>query len=111
MVAVGIGALLRPAGLAHGYGLPVEEPNGLSFVRATGTRDVVIGAILIAVAYLRSLEVLIVVVAAGLVLSLADFMIAFVGNGGRIHRQHVTHVGGAIAFAVILVLLITSIRP
>ncbi len=110
LVAVGIGALLRPAGLAHSYGLPVESPNGLSFVRAAGVRDIVLGLILIAAAYLQNVDQIIVVVAAGLVLSLADFTIAFAGNGGRIHRQHVTHAGGAIAFAVILVMLISSIK-
>lgn len=109
LLAVGAGALARPHGLAQSYGLPVEEPNGLNFVRATGARDVVLGAILIAVAYLHDPLALAVVIAAGLALSLADFTIAFVGGGG-IHRAHVTHIGGAIAFAVILALLLATLR-
>jgi hypothetical protein len=110
LVAVGAGALLKPGGLSQSYGLPVDPGNGLQFVRACGARDIVLGLILIANAYLRDVPHLIVVVGAGLVLSLADFAIAFAGGGGRLHRQHVTHVGGAVAFAVILVLLLASLH-
>lgn len=111
LLAVGAAALAGPAHLSQSYGLPVTDERGLGFVRATGARDLALGGILLASALLGDLLQLTIVAGAGLLLSLADFLIVYAGAHGRIHRQHLTHVGAAAGFAVIIAVLLAALRP
>ena len=47
-IAIGLGALLAPATSSQQYGLATKDATALSYVRALGVRDLVIGLLLLA---------------------------------------------------------------
>ncbi|GAC1355007.1 MAG: hypothetical protein NVSMB31_15340 [Vulcanimicrobiaceae bacterium] len=96
---IGVAALTQPAILSHLYGLYVHERNGRGFVRATGARDVAFGLLVVAFAFFSPLA-LIVTLAAGAFLGLADFFIVWTGNR-RFEPVLWTHVAGCIGLTVI----------
>ena len=53
LVAVGFGALSAPRRSAALYGIVVEDQRALAFIRAMGTRDLVIGGLLAVIAFQR----------------------------------------------------------
>jgi hypothetical protein len=110
LVAVGALGVAFPAPLAQSFGMPLQDKSAVVFVRATGVRDVAIGAVLLAASLLGAAAVLLVAVIASLVISLADFANAFFGGDRILHRQHVVHIGGAALFAAILALLLPLVR-
>jgi membrane associated rhomboid family serine protease len=109
LIAVGALALLSPRRLSRSYGAEVRDRPGFAFVGETGARDCVFGAIFLAALTRpdRDPGMLLALCAAGFVLSLADFSIAF-SFAGRFRSEHLAHVGGALAFAVIAALLSTG---
>ncbi len=109
LAAVGAIALLAPRRLAAAYGLPSDADSSHGFVRATGLRDVVIAIVLAATIYLGDRTLLIVVAAAGVALSLADLFNAYHSGGRRWRREHVSHVGGVIAFVLVLAMALFAI--
>jgi hypothetical protein len=46
LVAVGVGALVAPARASAQYGIVLDDPRALAFVRAMGVRDLVLGGLL-----------------------------------------------------------------
>jgi hypothetical protein len=109
LAAVGAIALLAPRWLAAAYGLPSDADSSHGFVRATGLRDVVIAIVLAATIYYGDRTLLIVVAAAGVALSLADLFNAYHSGGRRWRREHVSHVGGVIAFVLVLAMALFAI--
>ena len=109
LLAIGSLALLSPSRLSRSYGVPVADPAACAYVRATGARDFIIGCIFGANVYLHDALVLFILALAGLALSLADFAIAFTFARG-FHSEHVAHLGGAVAFIIIAVLLAPALR-
>ncbi|HLI97695.1 MAG TPA: DUF4267 domain-containing protein [Candidatus Baltobacteraceae bacterium] len=110
LVAVGALGVAFPAPLAQSFGMPLNDRSAAVFVRATGVRDVAIGAVVLASSLRGAADVLLVAVIACLVISLADFANAFFGGDRILHRQHVVHIGGAALFAAILALLLQTLR-
>lgn len=106
LLVVGALGLVLPAPLAQSFGMPLSDRSAAVFVRATAVRDVALGAIVLAASLRGKGDVLLVAVIACLVISLADFVNAYVGGNRVLHREHVVHVGGAALFAAILALLI-----
>lgn len=104
LIAVGVLALIAPAMLSRSYGVPVEAPPALAYVRATGARDLILGAIFSANVYLHDGLVLFVLALGGIALSLADFSIAF-GFARGFRSEQLAHIGGALGFALIAALL------
>ncbi|MDP9024931.1 MAG: DUF4267 domain-containing protein, partial [Candidatus Eremiobacteraeota bacterium] len=104
-------ALLAPMRLARSYGVPVRDAAATAFVRATGARDIILGSIFAVNVYLRDPRMLLVLCIAGLSLSLTDFTIAFLHAGKTIRSEQGAHIGGAIGFIVLIVLLAHDIRP
>jgi hypothetical protein len=109
LLAVGTLALAVPNVLSRSYGVPARDPVALAYVRATGARDVIIGAVLAANVYLQDALVLLILAAAGLLLSLADFAIAFAFARG-FRSEHLAHLIGAVGFIVIIALLAPAIH-
>lgn len=103
---VGIGGLgtAFPAALSAGFGIPVDEPRAVAYVRASGTRDVAIGGITLAAALRGDGDVLAVALALGVAISAADFVTVFFAAGRRLRVQHLAHAGGAAAFSIALAL-------
>lgn len=106
LLVVGALGLALPAPLAQSFGMPLSDKSAAVFVRATAVRDVALGAIVLTASLRGKGDVLLVAVIACLVISLADFLNAYVGGNRVLHREHVVHVGGAALFAAILALLV-----
>lgn len=108
---VGVGTLgaAFPAALSAGFGIPVEDPRAVAYVRASGTRDVAIGAITLAAALRGDGDVLAVALALGIAVSAADFLTVFFAAGRHLRVQHLAHAGGAAAFAIALALTLPQL--
>ena len=104
-ICIGIFALVLPDRLSREYGVPVTGRGALAFVRATGARDVALGIIVLAATVANAELLLRVTVATGCFVALGDFALAYDGAERRIRPQQITHLAGAIGFAVILLLL------
>ena len=74
LVCVGLYSLLAPRLLAGHYGVEVEHHTGEGYVRATGVRDIALGVILGAIAYMHSRSLLIVFAIVAIVVSLVDLL-------------------------------------
>jgi hypothetical protein len=109
LIAVGIVALAAPHAVTRGYGIHVEGLESHGYVRATGIRDLVIGVVLAIVVYLQDFPLIVVLAAAGIVLSVADFFIAYHAGGKRLHRAHGFHAAGALAFVLVLAMALFAI--
>jgi Domain of unknown function (DUF4267) len=110
LLLVGIYGLIAPHPLSRGYGVHVESHAGAGFVRATAIRDLAIGIALCAAAYAQSLPVLVALAVAGIIVSIADFAIAFHhGPAKRLHLAHGIHGSGIVAFILILAMALFAI--
>ena len=92
----GTGALIAPKTFAGQFGLPTEDPVALAFVRATGARDLVLGALIFASQ--DDPPSLGRILAFSSLLGLADaFALASVHG---LRPQHLVHLGGFVALLV-----------
>jgi hypothetical protein len=109
LVVVGILAQVAPKLLARNYGLAVEAPYAIGFVRAAGARDRFLRFMLGAAIATSSLTMDFAFAIGGLALSLADLAISFYTGGRRVRPELGAHIAGAVLFAVILALLARSL--
>ena len=105
LVAVGALALFSPRRLSRSYGVEVRDRASLVWVRATGARDVALGLILAYIAFHQELVEILFLCVIGFVLAIVDFLLA-VTFARRVRSEHLAHLGGAVAFLVIIVLLL-----
>ena len=110
LLAVGVLALLSPVRLARSYGVVAKDASAIAYVRATGARDTILGGIFAFCVYRADVPLLLALSIAGLLLSLADFAIAFLAAKKSIRSEHGAHLGGAIGFIVLIVLLAQSMN-
>jgi hypothetical protein len=101
--------MANPIGMAHFYGLPIKDDPGLGFVRATGSRDLILGLVLAAAIWYRYWPLIDVLLAAGILLSLGDFWIAYHAAGKRFHKAHTIHASGIVAFVLVLLMALFAI--
>lgn len=106
LVFVGVYALIEPARMAVFYGLPVEGASAAGFARATGIRNLAFGVALGAAAYFRDKPLLVVLAATGILLSLADFSIAYHAGGKQLRLAHGFHASGIVAFVLVLTMIL-----
>ena len=109
LIAVGSLALVSPSRLARSYGVGVDEKASHVYVRATGARDLIIGIVFAAAAYQGEPVELLFVCVLGLALSVVDFSLAFAFTR-RMRSELGAHLGGAVGFIVIIVLLLQFMR-
>lgn len=110
LVAVGVYALVAPHALAQRYGLSAQGHDAAGWVRATGIRDVALGVVLGATAYLHATTILIVLAAAGVIVSIADFrIVSHHGGEYRHHAAHAIHASGIVAFILIIAMALFAI--
>ncbi|HEY6449904.1 MAG TPA: DUF4267 domain-containing protein [Candidatus Cybelea sp.] len=110
LVAVGIHAILAPHPLARRYGVTAHTPDAAAFVRATGIRDIALGVVLGATAYVRFLPLLMVLAVAGIAVSIADFLIVLRHHETKKHHAaHAIHASGIVAFVLILAMALFAI--
>jgi hypothetical protein len=108
LIVVGVLALVAPQRLSKSFGAAVSERSALAFVRATGARDLALGAVFGAAVFLQDSLMLLVLALAGFALAFADFAIAY-STAGRFRAEHAAHVVGMIGFAVIVAVLWTRV--
>ena len=110
LIIVGVWALLSPHTLAREYGVQVEGHEAGGFVRATGIRDVAIGIVLAATAYLHLLGLLVIIAAVGIAVSIGDlWVVSRHGGGRRFHRAHAIHASGIVAFILVIAMALFAI--
>lgn len=110
LVAVGVYALATPNGLARRYGVAARGDDAAAFVRATGIRDIALGIVLGAVAYLHALVLLIVLGVVGVIVSIADFrIVSHHGREERHHAAHAVHASGIVAFILVIAMALFAI--
>jgi Domain of unknown function (DUF4267) len=95
-LGIGAGAVLAPRFSAGQYGLPGADPAALSFVRATGARDALLGALILT--SLGDRAALRRTLAWSSLVGLADAAIVFARRGPQL--QHAVHLGGFAALAL-----------
>jgi len=90
LVGIGLAALAAPRRAAVEYGIVLDDPRALAFLRAMGARDLVIGALLALVAATASRDVLAValwlavpIAVVDLLVVLADARVRAVAPGAR----------------------------
>lgn len=83
----------------------MHDAAGIVWVRATGARDIVFGLILGYIAYEQEFPATLLICAAGFALSIVDFTLA-VTYRRRFHSEHAAHLGGAVAFLIIISLFL-----
>jgi hypothetical protein len=96
LIAVGLGAVVAPRTSAVIFGVPVADRSTSAYVRATGARDVILGAIVLA--SLQDPRALRRVLAWTSLVGLTDAIVLAAARGPRV--QHVAHLGGFAALAV-----------
>jgi hypothetical protein len=101
LAGIGVAALAAPRELSQLYGTPVRETNAIAFVRATGVRDVLLAGILAFAQAGAFAPVATVTCAAGALLAAADFVLTLGAADGRLRREHLSHIGGFVGFALI----------
>lgn len=105
LVAVGVLGLFSPRRLSRSYGVEVRDRASLVWVRAAGVRDAGLGLILAYIAFNQDFVEILFICAIGFILAMADFMLAITFARG-LRSEHGAHLGGAIAFLVIIILLL-----
>jgi hypothetical protein len=75
LVAVGFGALSVPRRWAALYGIVLDDPRALAFVRAMGVRDLVIGGLIAVIAFQRRREALGWGLCLAAVVALVDYVV------------------------------------
>lgn len=110
LVIVGIWALISPDTLARDYGVPAEGREAHGFVRATGIRDIALGVVLAATAYLHLLWLLVIIGVVGVAVSIGDVLVvAHHGGVRRFHRAHAIHASGIVAFVLVIAMALFAI--
>jgi hypothetical protein len=95
-LALGTGAVVAPRFSAGQYGVPSDDRDALAFVRATGARDALLGALILASRGER--PALRRTMAWSSLVGLADAGILLARRGPRL--QHAVHLGGFAALAL-----------
>jgi hypothetical protein len=110
LIFVGVWALVSPHALAREYGVQVEGHEAAGFVRATGIRDVAIGVVLAATAYLHLLGLLVIIAAVGIAVSIGDlWVVSQHGGARRFRRAHAIHASGIVAFILVIAMALFAI--
>jgi hypothetical protein len=112
LVAVGVGALVAPRASASQYGIVVDDPRALAFIRAMGIRDLVIGVLLALLASSRSRELVAWALYATTLIALIDFAVVTIDRRTTVVRDEprgipsrVLHAAGAIGLGLAGVVL------
>ena len=109
MLGLGLGTFPFPRALSAVYGVPVVDPAGEAFVRATGARDVALAVILLIFLAFEWYDPAAVALVVTGVLALADFANAV--RVGASASPLAVHSGGAVGFILIGAMLAFGERP
>jgi Domain of unknown function (DUF4267) len=97
-LALGLRALLTPAGAAASFGLPVPDTDGLSFVRAFGARNIGLSLLALALIFLDlRIGLAVLFLASGVIAGLDAWIVSSSAGVSRA-RKHFVYIIVLIAF-------------
>jgi hypothetical protein len=102
-LALGMRALLTPAGAASSFGLPVPDASGLSFVRVFGARNIGLSLLALALIVLDiRIGLGVLFLAAGVIAGLDAWIVTSDAGVARA-LKHLAYIAGLIALGLWLV--------
>ncbi len=107
LIGIGAGAMVAPRRFSQQYGIVLDDPRGLAFIRAMGVRDLVIGALLLLLAGAGRRELLAWGMAASAMIALVDY--AVVSAAGARGAARALHAIGGIG-VLVAALVIATLR-
>src|SRR5262245_47051800 len=103
LVALGAGALVAPRTASAQFGIVLDDPRALAFIRAMGVRDLALGILLALLALQRARDALAWGMFAVRLVALADFAVVTADHrpgAGGVDRSRYLHAVGAIGLLV-----------
>ena len=105
LIGLGAGAWLAPARSAQGYGVPTTESTALTYVRATGARDVVFGLIVAVLGIAGARPLLAATFAVLTLVAVADFVVVSGARKPHVPRAAIVHGIGIVALPIVAVIV------
>jgi Domain of unknown function (DUF4267) len=106
LIGIGALALVAPRTSSRQYGIVLDDPRALAFIRAMGVRDLVIAALLLLLASAGRRELLAWGMVASAAIAGVDF--AVVSAAGARTAARVLHAVGAIGLLVAGIVIATA---
>jgi hypothetical protein len=106
---LGAGAILAPAAMTRGYGVPSDDSGALDYVRAVGARDIVLGAIIAAVLLRDDRNALAATMLCCSLVGLADVLIVRNAGHDEAAPALAIHSAGFVACSVVALLVLQEI--
>ncbi len=104
-ISLGAGALAAPRRLADNYGIAVEGPGQIAYLRAVGARDAVLGLIIAAFLARRERGPLAVALALSSLAGASDFALVAGARGRSAPLSLAIHGSGTLGLLAIAVLV------
>jgi len=96
-LGIGGGAIAAPRVLAANYGLPVDDPASVAYVRALGVRDLVLGALVATFLLSSNRAALRATIGLSAFVGVADATVVFRVRGWSARNNLAIHALGAVA--------------
>jgi hypothetical protein len=103
LIGVGVGALVAPRRFLQQYGILLDDPRALAFIRAMGVRDLGIGILLLLLAGAGSRGLLAWGMAASALIAFVDYAVVSAA-GARPAARALHAIGGIGVLAAALVI-------
>ena len=105
LIGIGVGALAAPRVAARQFGIVLDDPRALAFLRAMGVRDLVIGVLLLLLIAAGQRELLAFGVAASAAVAVLDFAVVSRDRPAGAARARLLHGVGAIGLLLIALVI------
>jgi hypothetical protein len=112
LVAIGVGGLIAPERASAQYGIVLDDPRGLAFIRAMAVRDLVIGGVLALMALAGARHMLGWAMCLTAVIAVVDLGVVVADrrrtSGPPIDRARALHASGIVGLLVAGAALLTG---
>ena|SRR5689334_5974759 len=104
LLAIGVGGLIAPGRASAQYGIVLDDPRSLAFVRAMAARDLVIGGLLAAIGLAGARTTLGWTTCLTALIAVVDFAVVSAdvphARGEATRRARILHAGGVAGLLV-----------
>jgi hypothetical protein len=104
LVAIGVAGLVAPGRASAEYGIVLDDPRALAFIRAMAVRDLAIGGILALMVLAKAREMLAWALLVTMLIAVVDFAVVTLDRRPparpRIDRAPALHAGGIVGLLV-----------
>ncbi len=104
-LGLGAGALVAPRALSETYGLPVDGPTGIAYVRALGARDAILGLLIAAFLVRGQRDALATTVAVSSLVGASDFVTVAGERGTAVPLSLAIHGTGTLGLLAVAALV------